>query len=252
MTLFNAAFNPLKAIADKLGYKLIAIRKKTCKFGYEKVLTRTIYSPWLTDKDFVNTYKLVEDYSLVDRYRGYEIWHLVKESAKLQEGAFLEVGVWRGGSGALIAKCAELNGTKDTIYLCDTFKGVVKAGAEDSIYKGGEHADASKEAVEGLIKKLNLKNVKILSGIFPDETAQNIDENEKFRFCHIDVDVYQGAKEITEWIWPKLCVGGIIVYDDYGFVKFDGMRKYVDESGEKEDRLIMYNLNGHAIAIKLK
>jgi O-methyltransferase len=42
---------------------------------------------------------------------------------------------------------------------------------------------------------MNLDNVEILEGVFPDQTGHLV-ENEEFRFCHIDVDVYQSANDI--------------------------------------------------------
>jgi len=162
----------------------------------------------------------------------------------------IEVGVWRGGTGALIAKQAKLNDIKGKVYLCDTFTGVVKAGEKDSSYKGGEHADTSKEKVEEVIKKLKLDNTKILVGIFPEETSKLVND-ERFCFCHMDVDVYQSTKDIVEYLWPKLVVGGMVVFDDYGFQGTDGVTSFVNEERNKKDRLVIYNLNGHAILIKI-
>lgn len=157
-----------------------------------------------------------------------------------------------GGTGGLIAKNAELCDIKDEVYLCDTFSGVVKASSKDSEYSGGEHADTSVKIVENLIySKLKLNNVKILKGIFPQETSHLLN-NKKFRLCHIDVDVYQSGKDVIDWIWEKMVVGGVVVFDDYGFKGADGIRKFVDEQRSCKDRLIIHNLNGHAIIIKLK
>src|SRR3989344_7995463 len=122
---------------------------------YEKVCPDATYAPWFSDHVFNKTYKLIENYTYVDKYRCYELWQLVDQSSKLK-GVIIEVGVWRGGSGALIAKRAKLSGIKDTIYLCDTFKGVVKAGKNDSLYKGGEHSNTSVEVVMEIINKLDL------------------------------------------------------------------------------------------------
>jgi O-methyltransferase len=125
---------------------------------YEPVSPGATYAPWLSDKNFQKTFEMVKNYTMVDKYRCFELWQLVAESAKFQ-GALIEVGVWRGGTGALIAKSAELNGIKDTLYLCDTFGGVVKAGNKDSRYTGGEHANTSKEIVQELVfQKLKMSN----------------------------------------------------------------------------------------------
>jgi O-methyltransferase len=137
------------------------------------------------------------------------------------------------------------------VYLCDTFAGVVKADVNDPRYRGGEHRDASRATVERLLARLQLDNVTILQGVFPDETAARIPPH-PFRFCHVDVDVYQSAKETTEWIWDKLVPGGIIVYDDYGFYGCDGVRTFVESQRGLGDRVTLYNLNGHAIVVKTR
>lgn len=252
MSLFKFIYKKiLKNLAEKAGYYLLITKKlkNSGKYNYELIFPEAHYAPWLSDQLFNDTYKIIKDYTLVDKYRCYELWQLVEESAKLS-GALIEIGVWRGGSGALIAKKMKLNGIKDRIYLCDTFKGVVKAGEKDSSYKGAEHADTSKEIAEGVINTLKLDNVKILVGIFPEETS-NFIIDKTFRFCHIDVDVYKSAKDTFEWLWSKLVVGGMIVFDDYGFQGCDGVTGFVNEERSKKDRLVIHNLNGHAIIIKL-
>jgi O-methyltransferase len=42
------------------------------------------------------------------------------------------------------------------------------------------------------------------------------------------------------------------VYDDYGFEACDGITKYVEEQIACPDRLVMHNLNGHALIVKMK
>jgi O-methyltransferase len=218
--------------------------------GYEIIVLYEAYAPWRTDLAFIEVYNQIKNNTLVGIYRCYELWQLVNETYGL-EGAIIEIGVWRGGTGALIAKRAELLGITSRVYLCDTFTGVVKAGENDSFYKGGEHSDASKSIVDELINKLRLSNTEILTGIFPEETSEMV-VDATFRFCHIDVDVFQSAKDIVEWIWDKLAVGGIIVFDDYGNKNCDGITKFIDQERKKNDRTVIDNLNGHGIIIKTK
>ena len=215
-----------------------------------RVFPSADYSPWMADDIFLKVYDVIKLFTLVDIYRCFELWHLVEQSAKLDAGAILEVGVWRGGTAALIGTKAKLSNIIEPIFLCDTFEGVVKASNKDSVYKGGEHCDTDIETVQWLLNHLYLTNAKILKGVFPDETSSVIDRF-KFRFCHIDVDVYESAKDIAEWVWDRLIVGGMIVYDDYGYSTCDGVTKYVEEQIYLRDRLIIHNLNGHAVVIKL-
>lgn len=245
--------NKIKLIAYKWGFyicRLPIIDKNKLIQEYELVTPHAEYSPWNIDATFVEIYNIIKPFTMVDQYRCFELWQLVEQSAKWQCGSILEIGVWRGGTGALIAKKAKECGISERVYLCDTFTGVVKAGPEDSRYIGGEHHDTSRQTVEELIfKRLNLNNVTILEGIFPDQIGKEI-EDLKFSFCHIDVDVYQSAKDSVDWIWQRLVSGGIIVYDDYGFRNCDGITKYVEEQRLYKDRLVFHNLNGHAIVIK--
>lgn len=230
-----------------MGLKLAHL--PTGRSGYDYVYPFANYAPWNSDATFLSAWESIRPNTLVDIYRCWELWTLAGQTEKLG-GAILEVGVWRGGTGALMAKSAQLAGANDAVYLCDTFEGVVKAGSHDTFYKGGEHADTTRQVVEDLLRALDLRNVRILKGIFPDETAHLVDPGARFRLCHIDVDVYSSARDVMAWIWDRMVPGGIVVYDDYGFSACVGITRYVNEQVDETDRLVLHNLNGHAIVIK--
>lgn len=241
-------------LVEKFGYRLIKLEKaKWHRFSdlpHSRIIPRATYSPWLADQDFLRARATIGDRTGIGPYRLYELWSLVREARKVP-GDLLEVGTWRGGSGALIAQAARTAGFEAETFLCDTFTGVVKAGAEDTFYHGGEHEDTSRAKVEGLLAEMGLDRVTILEGIFPEETGAKI-EDKTFRFCHIDVDTYQSAKDVMDWVWPRLSVGGMIVHDDMGFYFCSGITRLVEEERANEDRLVVHNLNGHGIIIKLK
>jgi O-methyltransferase len=233
----------------KFGHPLVRLLAGTS--GYEVVYPKATYAPWNSSREFLSAYQLIQPNTLVDIYRCWELWTLVGQVSKREKGGILEVGVWRGGTGALMAKSALLAGSQEPVYLCDTFEGVVKAGSRDTDYKGGEHSDTSQRVVEDLLRTLDITNARILKGIFPDQTAHLIDPGARFRLCHIDVDVYQSAKDVMAWIWDRMVPGGIVVYDDYGFRACEGIAKYVNEQAAETDRLVLHNLNGHGIVVKL-
>jgi O-methyltransferase len=166
----------------------------------------------------LGAYEIIKDFTLVDRARCYELWNLAKQSIKV-DGAILEVGVWRGGTGCLLAMSAP---TK-SIYLADTFEGVVKAGKNDTYYMGGEHADTSVQLVSRLLASARVDNVRLLKGIFPDETAAEL-EGRPISLLHVDVDVYQSAKDIVEWALPRLRIGAKIVFEITVFMRAGVLR----------------------------
>jgi len=62
--------------------------------------------------------------------------------------------------------------------------------------------------------------------------------------------VYQSAKDIVDWLWPHLVEGGVVVYGDYGYRTCAGVTRFVNEERLKPGRMVIHNLNGHAIVVK--
>jgi O-methyltransferase len=244
--MLHAAKQTLMRLVESFGYAVVNTQVSAA--GHQRSYPCATYAPWLADKDFLECYDSVRSHTLVDRYRCWEIWEALKESGKVEQGDCIEVGVWRGGTGCLMAKRVQSLKLACDVFLCDTFAGIVKAGALDVAYTGGEHADTTESTVCNLAKRLNAR-VQVLKGVFPEETGTRL-ENRVFRFCHVDVDVYQSARDVTEWIWPRLQSRGIVVYDDYGFQGCDGVRRFVDEWRVAKDCVFLHNLNGHAVLVK--
>lgn len=235
-------------MVHSLGYEIFKAPTAT-EGEHQTIAPFASYAPWNLDSEFVKVYDLCRLNTLVDIYRCYEIWSTAAEAAKLPQGDALEVGVWRGGTGALMAAQVARRVPAAKVFLCDTFTGVVKTGAKDTIYKDGMHSDTSVEVVEQLLAKLGLQNAVVLQGVFPEQTGERI-QDRKFRFCHIDVDVYQSSKDICEWLWPRLVAGGWVVFDDYGMRGTEGVQRFVNEWRTRDDLNFIYNLNGHAIFVK--
>lgn len=212
-------------------------------------IPRATYSPWVADLSFQRVYDVIRHNTLVDVYRCYELWTLAMRLATVA-GDVMEVGVWRGGTGGLLAAaCAQIT-TDKRVFLCDTFRGVVKAGDRDTLYKGGEHSDATLDDVVALLRQLNLTNAAIVTGVFPDDTGPELAAR-RFALCHIDVDVYASARAVFEWVTPRMSQYGLVVFDDYGFRGCEGITRLVNELASSADFFTYFNLNGHAVMLKL-
>lgn len=217
--------------------------------GYGVVEPVANYRPWDTDAAFQEVYELVREHTMVDVYRLWTLWFIAHQLADDPRAAgagvpgdVLEVGSWRGGSGAVLGRAlaegaggtggeragAPSAASARTIFLADTFAGVVKAGTRDTYYKGGEHANTSVDTVQELLARVGVTNVELLAGIFPDDRGEEIADR-RFLLCHIDVDVYQSARDTFEWVWPRMVRGGVVIFDDYGFYGCEGVTSYVNE-----------------------
>lgn len=232
---------------------LRGVRYQSSREGisHSAIVSHATYSPWLDDREFQAVWPTIAPNTLLDVYRMYQLWGLAGQVCEDDHGAadILEVGSWRGGSGCLIAHRARLCDADSRIYLADTFTGVAKTGERDTLYRGGEHGDTSEGAVRELIDGLMLRNVTLLKGLFPEETATPITDR-LFRLCHIDVDAYQSGRDVFDWVWPRLVRGGIVVFDDFGFWGCEGITSLVQEIRQAPDRVFIHNLTGQAILIK--
>lgn len=244
----------IKKVADHFGWEVSwrgARRKvpdrRINDRTYSRIEVDASYAPWKDDPAFMALYERIRGFTLVDIYRCFELWSLLPQVAHL-DGDILEVGVWRGGTGAILASANKAAERPKTVYLADTFAGVVKSTDKDASYSDGEHADTNSGIVQELLGRLGLDGVTILKGIYPDDFPALAKHS--FSFVHIDVDVYLSARHIMESVWPNMPVGGIVVFDDYGFDTCNGIAELVDGYVGLRDRIVLHNLNGHAVLLK--
>ena len=234
----------------RAAYQLIRSQKawshEESAYTHHRVLPFATLAPWLDDSEFMGLMAKIENHTLVDIYRCHELWLLAKQVGQVP-GDILEVGVWRGGTGALLGTALKGVGEKH-IFLADTFSGVVKASNRDTRYVGGEHSDTSLQTVQQLLDHLGLDNCTLLKGVFPEDTAEFV--KGKIAMLHCDVDVYQSCADIIKWAKPRFSSGSILVFDDYGFFGCEGVTEFCNELRAEQGFVFVHNLNGHAIFVK--
>jgi O-methyltransferase len=136
-------------------------------------------------------------------------------------GLFAECGVYKGGSLKLLAQTFP----KRTCLGFDTFEGLpAEQWNELEVHHPKDFSDTNLEEVESFI---NRDNVILIKGLFPD-TAKPY-ENETFAFVHVDFDFYEGIKACLDFFWPRLEVGGVMIFDDYEWVGCPGVKRALDE-----------------------
>ncbi len=230
--------NKLRELYKQKGYALI-------RYDDMPLHSYPYDSPWLTDPEFTKLYNKARKNTLVDRVRCYALYLLAQEARSI-DGDVLEVGVWRGGTASIFTQVLP----KKTVYLADTFAGVVKSSDWEH-YSDKAHADTSHKLVsEYLNNEIQVSNYKILKGVFPDKTGKELIAD-KLALVYLDVDVYLSTKESFEYVWGRVSRGGIVIFDDYGMISAcGGIKRYIDEIKDDEDKLFIQNLNGQAYIIK--
>jgi len=94
----------------KLGYEITKLQPALSD-GYEEIKSLATYAPWLTDEEFIRTFEIVFPYTMVDKFRCYELWMLLPQISHLK-GAILEVGTWKGGTAGIICQRAKSSNSR--------------------------------------------------------------------------------------------------------------------------------------------
>jgi O-methyltransferase len=167
-----------------------------------------------------------------------EIRNAVRAVSKVP-GQMAEVGVYRGGTAALILDTAP----QKHLHLFDTFSGLPDGG---DYLKQGEYA-GSKESVQRTLVAYK-DRITLHAGLFPRDTGHEV-EDLRFSFVHLDMDLYEGTLGALRFFWPRMNPGGILLCHDYP--QIGGIVNAIHEffAGERESFL---PLSGQqCLAIKL-
>lgn len=130
-------------------------------------------------------------------------------------GAFVEVGVYQGGSAQVLYDIAQEQGR--ALYLYDTFSGMPVSGSLDS-HPIGDFADCSADTIIAAMPEAHVQ-----VGIFPDTLV----DMPPIAFVHADADQYESTKAICLRLGPLMVDGGLLLFDDYRGLK--GCIAAVDE-----------------------
>ncbi len=144
------------------------------------------------------------------------------------EGDILECGVFKGFSAYLMRLLQEKINNEymnSQFFLIDSFEGLSKIQKQDKVtnpdfrqFEEG-HFKTSLENVEKVFNKF--KNVNVIKGWIPD-IFNDLDKKNKYKFVHLDVDLYQPTLDSLNYIYDKVVIGGVILTDDYYSPHFPG------------------------------
>lgn len=155
----------------------------------------------------------------IDRFLG----HL--SSVLSLQGDVAEAGVYKGGSAIQFAALLKRAGSSKELFLFDTFTGMPATDPVKDIHKQGNFNDVVLDHVRHEFKQYEFAH--LVPGLFSDTLSTVADK--KFCFVHIDCDIYSAIRECTEFFYPRMVPGGIIVYDDYCSPSCPGAKLAVDE-----------------------
>ncbi len=160
-------------------------------------------------------------------------------------GAFVECGLWRGGSLMAILLRLRQRGISDRdVVGFDTFAGQTEPTREDVDFEGRAQgssvntlqteivntlfeSEVSRDEVFALLASTGYAPERIHLVAGPVEDTLPAYAPETISLLRLDTDYYVSTRHELEHLYPRISIGGVLIIDDYGH--FKGARKAVDE-----------------------
>lgn len=200
------------------------------------------YSPILhydMPPEFLEIFSAVRYFTLTTIERIYAVYTAVRHILAADvPGAFVECGVWRGGSTMAAMLTLQACGCSDRdVYLYDTFAGMTAPGENDWVLdKDGNRISVAQVGVKPVVAPLDevKTNIEILGYAGHTYFVEGAVEDtipavcpDRIALLRLDTDWYESTRHELVHLYPRLSDGGILIVDDYGH--FEGARKAVDE-----------------------
>ena len=158
-------------------------------------------------------------------------------------GCFVECGVWKGGSAAIMGLALQHANQKRDLHLFDSFEGLPEPSEADgpsaAAYSSGQSSgklspikrcEADLDEVQDFLflkTRLNPAHVHFHVGWFQATVPAAAPRLRPIALLRLDGDWYESTRLCLEHLYPNVSPGGIIVMDDYW--AWEGCRKATDE-----------------------
>jgi len=146
-------------------------------------------------------------------------------------GDFVECGVYRGGSAAILGHALKRSTMARQLWLFDSFQGMPRPTEADGPSAPALEGDfvGDEENARRLLRKVGapLDRVKVVAGWF-HETFPSV-AIPRVALLHIDADWYESVRLCLERFYDAVEPGGMVVLDDY--FDWPGCKAALDDFG---------------------
>lgn len=186
------------------------------------------------------------DPSLVEMsllWRQHVVCWAARQCAHLA-GDYVEAGCYKGFTAKLI--CDYLGFAQHpakTYYLYDAFE----HSEEMQHHSMPEHGLDLHGRVTA--RFADYPNVRVIKGLVPDSFAQGMPE--RVAFMHIDMNNVQAEIAVLDALFERLLPGGMIVFDDYGWLGYQAQQQAEDAWLAGRPERILELPTGQGLLVKL-
>ena len=223
----------LRAAVRRTGYDIVRYQPETSASRLPADLTADEQAIYAAVKPFTMT-SLERVVSVIQATR-----YIVENAIP---GAFVECGVWRGGSMMAVAHTLKRLGAADRrLYLYDTFSGMPAPTARDARHDGvsaqqlldqtavntGVWCYADRRDVEANLGSTGYPRelISFVEGTVESTIPQTLPD--QICLLRLDTDWYESTRHELVHLYPRLVRHGVLIIDDYGH--WQGARRATDE-----------------------
>lgn len=186
---------------------------------------------------------------------GFAVLTWAAKKALRVPGDFVECGVFEGDMSFFLVSLLDFEKTQRQFYLYDSFSGFdfsqtspddypMNAGFLDFAHKVYQERSVYERVVERFAP---WNAVQVIKGFLPQ--ALDIRSPEKIAFLHIDLNAPKPELGVLERLFPRMSPGGVIVFDDYGWLEFVRQREGEDDFMKKHGYEILELPTGQGLVI---
>jgi hypothetical protein len=245
----------LKWLTRRAGYEVVSLRRPALRDGL---------FPADFGEDDVKTYLAVRPFTQTTPERVFVLTRAVEYIlAHDIPGAFVECGVWKGGSMMAVALALTRAGRRDRgLFLFDTYQGMPEPVAQDgegvrteweknvaATHNGWNYAPL--DEVRANLNTTGYPPEHLHYVVGKVEKTVPASAPETVALLRLDTDFYESTRHELEHLFPRLSRGGVLIVDDYG--AFQGARLAVDEYLREKGICLLLNRidQDSRIAVKL-
>jgi len=199
----------------------------TSMFASDNLVTFDRNLGFLEDRPFMTAFESTSP----DAKEQSIVWRLhvlawAADHALSQEGDFVECGVFRGFSTAVLARYLGFEKVPKQWYLYDTFAGIPEDQENVGSVSPEEYEDPNLYATV-CERFAHFPNIKVIKGRVPEVLAEQ--SPERVALLHIDMNSAIAEVGALEVLFPRVVPGGIVVLDDYGWMYYREQKIAEDE-----------------------
>lgn len=227
---------------DEETKRTLLVQKYDQKLAKHNILLYRPHLYWLNNPDFHTAQQSWKPKG-VPTDRRFFLWQVGRLCRSLP-GSTADCGIAYGTSTYFFLSGL---GPRDAPHhIFDSFEGLSAPSKDDGVaWSKGDIC------VDERVVRENLRGFEMCryyKGWIPSRFAELSEDN--FAFVHIDVDLYEPTIDCLRFFYPRLCSGGIILGDDYGFTSCPGARKAFDEFFADKPEMLIEVPNGQVMVVK--